>query len=126
MDSIFDQNRAVHSRRQGSDAQAQIIPRLADDITVELNVPEVIGLQLAPRLQRRRDVEWLAIIRDARGKSGGLGRLKATGKLVEVFGRSISTLRPQVAAALSTALDEEIRAIMNGALGDAEEDSAHS
>jgi hypothetical protein len=126
MGSMIDQDGASHSMRQGWSAERRIIPRLDEHITVELNVPEVIGLQLAPRLQRRRDVEWLGIIRDARGNSGGLGRLRATGKLVEVFGRSISTLRPQVANALSAALDEEIRVIMKGVLGDAEEDSGHS
>lgn len=126
MGSMIDQDGADHSMRQGWSAERRIIPSLDEQITVELNVPEVIGRQLAPRLQRRRDVEWLGIIRGAKGRSGGLGRLRANGKLVEVFGRSISTLRPQVAAAFSAALDEEIRAIMKGAIGSTEEDSRRS
>lgn len=126
MGSVIDQDGRIIPMRQSWSAERRIIPRLDEHITVELNVPEVIGLQLAPRLQRRRDVEWLGIISDAKGNSGGLGRLRANGKLVEVFGRSISTLRPQVAAAFSAALDEEIRAIMKGVLGGAEKDSGRS
>lgn len=99
-------------RGRSPEIQQRIVYWLDDDITVELDVPEVIGPQLAPRLQRRRDVEWLGIIRHAKGNCGALGRLRATGALVEVFGRSISTLHPQIAALVSAALDEEIRAIM--------------
>lgn len=98
--------------RRSSGIEKRIVRWLDEDITVELDVPEVIKPQLAPRLQRRRDVEWLGIIRRAKGNSGALGRLRATGTLVEVFGRSISTVRPQIAALVSAALDEEIKAIM--------------
>lgn len=107
------QNGAVTSMSNGSiGVEQRIVHWLDDDITVELDVPEVIGPQLAPRLQRRRDVEWLGVIRRAKGDCGGLGRLRATGKLVEVYGRSISTLRPRIAALVSAALDDEIRAVM--------------
>lgn len=98
--------------RRSSEIEQRVVRWLDEDVTVELDVPEVIGPQLAPRLQRRRDVEWLGVIRRAKGNCGGLGRLRATGKLVEVFGRSISTLRPQIAAVVSAALDEEIKAAM--------------
>jgi hypothetical protein len=126
MGSMIDQDGADHSMTQGWSAERRIIPRPDEHITVELSEPEVIRLRLAPRLQRRRDVEWLGIIRDAKGKSGGLGRLRANGKLVEVFGRSISILRAQVAAAFSAALDEEIRSMMKRLPASAEEDSRHS
>jgi hypothetical protein len=96
-----------------------------EDFTVELDVPEVIGPQLAPRLQRRRDVEWLGIIRRAKGHRGALGRLRATGALVEVFGRSISTLRPQIAAAVSAVLDEEIKTLLQELGGSETRDSRH-
>ncbi len=98
--------------RRSTEIEQRIVRWLDEDLTVELDVPEVIVPQLAPRLQRRRDVEWLGIIRRAKGNCGALGRLRATGKLVEVFGRSISTLRPQIAAAVSAALDEKIKAAM--------------
>lgn len=74
--------------RGSTGIERRIVHWLEDDITVELDVPEVIEPQLAPRLQRRRDVEWLGIIRRAKGNYGALGRLRATGALVEVF-RSI-------------------------------------
>jgi hypothetical protein len=89
-----------------------------DDIEVELDVPEVIGPQLAPRLQRRRDIEWLGIIRRPNGQCGALGRLKATRAFVEVFGRSVSILRPSTAVAVSFKLDNEIRAIVRELLGE--------
>jgi hypothetical protein len=107
------QDEAVSSTRKGSTGVEQrIVHWLDDDTTVELDVPEIIGPQLAPRLQRRRDVEWLGIIRRSNGECGGLGRLRATRMFVEVFGRSISILRPSIAEALSAALDDEIKAIM--------------
>lgn len=93
--------------------EQRIVHWLDEDITVELDVPEVIGPQLAPRLQRRLDIEWLGIIRRAKGDCGGLGRMRGTGALVEVCGRSISTLRPQIAALLSEAVDEEIKVLMH-------------
>lgn len=99
-------------RRHSSEIEQRIVHWLDDDFTVELGVPEVIGPQLEPRLQRRRDVEWLGIIRRSNGDRGGLGRLRATRKFVEVFGRSISILRPKLAEALSAALDHELRAII--------------
>jgi hypothetical protein len=92
--------------------ERRIVHWLNDDTTVELDVPEVIEPQLAPCLRRRRDVEWIGIIRRSRGDCGGLGRLRATRMFVEVFGRSISILRPSIAEALSAALDDEIKAIM--------------
>jgi hypothetical protein len=90
----------------------RIVHWLDDDATIELDVPEIIGPQLAPRLQRRQDIEWLGIIRRSNGDCGGLGRLRATRMLVEVFGRSTSILRPSIAEALSAALDDELKAIM--------------
>lgn len=92
--------------------EQRIVHWLNDDTTVELDVPEVIGPQLAPRLQRRRDVEWLGVIRRSNGDCGGLGRLRATRMFVEVFGRSISILRPSIAEALSAALTDEIKAVL--------------
>lgn len=92
--------------------ERRIVHWLEDDTTIELDVPEVIGPQLAPRLQRRRDVEWLGIIRRSNGDCGGLGRLRATRAFVEVFGKSISILRPRMAEALSAALDDELKIIM--------------
>lgn len=103
-------DRIVRGRSSG--IEQRIVHWVDEGISVEFDVPEVIGPQLEPRLQRRRDVEWLGIIRRAKGDCGGLGRLIATGALVEVFGRSISSLRPQTAAVVRTALDEEIRAIL--------------
>jgi hypothetical protein len=101
------------NRAEGSPSiERRIVHWLDDDITVEFNVPEVIGPQLEPRLQRRRDVEWLGIIRCSEGHCVALGRLRATGKLVEVVGGSISMLRPHIAAVVSAALDAEIGAIM--------------
>jgi hypothetical protein len=99
-------------RKGTTDIEQRIVHWLDDDVTVELDVPEVIGPQLAPRLQRRRDVEWLGIIRRSNGDCGGLGRLRATRIFVEVFGRSISILRPRIAEALSAALDDELKAII--------------
>lgn len=112
-DRMTDQDGAVSSMSKGSTGVEQrIFHWLDDDITVELDVPEIIGPQLAPRLQMRRDIEWLGIIRRSNGNCGGLGRVRATGTLVEVFGRSISILRPRIAEALSAALDDELKAIM--------------
>lgn len=99
-------------KKATTDVEQRIVHWLDDDVTFELDVPEVIGPQLEPRLQRRRDVEWLGIIRRSNGDCGGLGRLRATRKFVEVFGRSISILRPRLSEALSAALDDELRAIM--------------
>lgn len=96
------------------------------DITCEIDLPEIIGPQLTPRLQRRRDIEWLGIIRRAKGTPGAVGRLKATGALVEVFGRSISTMRPSVAAALSAALDDQLKAIMSELTGREQQDCGDS
>lgn len=84
-----------------------------EGISCELDVPDVIASQLAPRLQRRRDIEWLGIIRRTKGAPGALGRLKANGALVEAFGRSISILRPSVAAALSATLDEQLASFLS-------------
>lgn len=120
---MMDQDGAISSIGKGSTGVEQRIVRstgveqrivhwLADDTMVELDVPEVIGPQLEPRLQRRQDVEWLGIIRRSNGDCGGLGRLRATRKFVEVFGRSISILRPSIAEALRAALDDEIKTLM--------------
>jgi hypothetical protein len=111
--SMMGQDGAVSSMSKGSSGvERRIIHWLDDDTAVELDVPEVIGPQLEPRLQRRRDVEWLGIIRRSNRDCGGLGRLRATRVFVEVFGRSISILRPSIAEALSAALDGEIKAIL--------------
>lgn len=97
-----------------------------DDITCEIDSPDIIGPQLAPRLQRRLDIEWLGIIRRAKGAPGAVGRLKATGALVEAFGRSISTMRPSVAAALSAALDDQLKVIMFELTGREQQDCGGS
>jgi hypothetical protein len=113
-DRMMDQDGAISSIGRGSTGVAQrIVHWLDDDTTVELDVPEVIGPQLAPRLQRRQDVEWLGILRLSNGDCGALGRLRATRRFVEVFGRSTSILRPTIAGALSAALDDEIKALMH-------------
>jgi hypothetical protein len=88
-----------------------------EGVSCELELPELVLSQLTPRLQRRRDIEWLGIIRRAKGAPGAVGRLKATGAFVEAFGRSISTMRPSVAAALSAALDHQLKAIMSELIG---------
>lgn len=113
-------------RGRSSDIKQRIVHWIDEDISVEFDVPEVIGPQLEPRLQRRRDVEWLGIIRRGKGDSGGLGRLIATGALVEVFGRSISSLRPQTAAVVRAALDEEIKAILEDLDASEAKDSGRS
>jgi len=84
-----------------------------EGITCELDLPELIGPQLAPRLRRRRDIEWLGVIRRANGPPGALGRLRANGSLVEAFGRSVSVMRPSVAQALTVALHEQLAAILS-------------
>jgi hypothetical protein len=109
---MMDQDGAISYIGKGPIVEHRILHWLDDDTIVELDVPEVIGPQLAPRLQRRQDVEWLGIIRRSNGDCGGLGRLRATRIFVEVFGRSMSILRPRIAEALSAALDREIKAIM--------------
>lgn len=99
--------------------EQQIVCWPDDDIALEFDLPEVISPKLAPRLKRRQDIEWFGIIRRAKGEPGGLGRLKATGALVEVFGRSLSVARPRIAAAFSAALDEELsRLLHEGNAGD--------
>lgn len=98
-------------KKATTDVEQRIVHWLDDDVTFELDVPEVIAPQLEPRLQRRRDVEWLGIIRRAEGKLRGAGPLESYGRTRGNL-RSISTLRPQIAAMVSAALDEEIRAIM--------------
>jgi hypothetical protein len=116
----------IVGKRRLSQLEQRIVRWLDEDITVELDVPEVIGPQLAPRLQRRRDVDWLGIIRRAKGSCGALGRLRATGVLVEVFGRSISILRPQIAALVAAAVDEEIKSIMEDLGGSEASDCGRS
>jgi hypothetical protein len=110
---MLDQDGAISSiGKRSTSVEQRIVHWLDDDTSVELDVPEVIGPQLAPRLQRRQDVEWLGIIRRSNGDCGGLGRLRATRRFVEVFGRSVSILRPSTAEALSAELDNAIKAIM--------------
>lgn len=83
-----------------------------EGLIVELDAPEVIIRRLSPRQQRRADIEWLGIIRRPKGGDIAIGRLKATRSLVEVRGRATTTLRPHIAAAVSSALDEELRGMM--------------
>lgn len=102
-----------------SRAAEQPIFYRTEDIAVTLDSPVNVVSQLPPRLQRRLDVEWLGIIQRAKGEPGGLGRLRATGALVEVFGRSISIVRPTIAAVVRAAVEEQLRVIM-GELNDSD------
>lgn len=117
--SLHLQGGAVDAMKDLSRAAEQPIFCRTEDIAVTLDSPVNVVSQLPPRLQRRRDVEWLGIIQRAKGELGGLGRLKATGALVEVFGRSISIVRPSIAAAVRAAVVEQLRVVL-GELNDSE------
>lgn len=86
-----------------------------EGLTIEFDRPEILAQKLAPRLQRRQDVEWFGVIHPSKGAPGGFGRLKATGGLVEVFDRWLCIARPSIAAAFSAALDEELRRLLHEA-----------
>lgn len=59
---------------------------------------------LLPGDLRRTDIEWLGAVRRGDGQAGALGRIRATGALVQVNAGAVRTLDPRKAeAALAAA-----------------------
>lgn len=64
----------------------------------------LVHMYLTPGDQRRTDIEWLGVIRRSSHDAGALGRLRASGKLVQVNASATRTLDQCAAeAALVTA-----------------------
>lgn len=65
---------------------------------------------LSPADLRRRDIEWIGVVRRGDGQAGALGRILATGMLVQVNAGVVRTLdQRKTKAALETELNERRR-----------------
>lgn len=63
-------------------------------------------LYLLPGDLRRTDIEWLGTVRRGTGETGALGRVKATGLLVQVNAGALRTLDQRKAEAALAAATE--------------------